>query len=145
MITLIRLCEHFLLFGLLPNCCTDLLQICVDVPWVDPYQLFCAIPIFMELLVILKKKKLPTLKKSIQPLTHHHTHGPQTYVRGPWLIVLENLGYSFNVQAWLPLCVAMSQHCEEPWCSFQTLEGRLLIGYHVALFNELTFRFSSHD
>ena len=34
---------------------------------------------------------------------HRHTHHPQTYVRKPWLIVLENLGYSSNVHAWLPL------------------------------------------
>ena len=30
-------------------------------------------------------------------------------------------------------CVAMSQHCEEPGCSFQTLERRSLIGYYEAL------------
>ena len=73
---------------------------------------------------------------------HRRTHGPETYVRKPWLIVLVNLGYSFNVHASLPLCVAISQHCEEPGCSFQTLEGRSLIGYYMTLFNVLTCRFS---
>ena len=65
------------------------------------------------------------------------------HVLRPWLIVLVNLGYSFNVHAWLPLRVAMSQHCEEPWCSFQTLEGRLLIGYYMTLFDVLTYWFST--
>ena len=37
----------------------------------------------------------------------------------------------------------MSQNCEE--CSFQTLEGRMLICYYVALFNVLISRFSKHD
>ena len=46
-------------------------------------------------------------------LWHRRIHSPQTYVRRPWLIVLVNLGYSFNVHACLPLCVAISQHCEE--------------------------------
>ena len=66
----------------------------------------------------------------------------KTYVRRPWFIVLVNLGYSFNVHARLPLRVAMSQHCEEPRCSFHTLEGRSLIGHCVALFNVLISRFS---
>ena len=35
-----------------------------------------------------------------------------------------------------------SQHCEEPGCSFQTLEGRSLIGYWIASFNVLTYRFT---
>ena len=47
-------------------------------------------------------------------------HDVQTYVRMPWLIVFVNIGYSFNVHARLPLCVAMSKHCEEPGCSLQT-------------------------
>ena len=68
---------------------------------------------------------------------HRCTHGPQTYVPRSWLIVLVNLGYSFNVHVRLPLCVAMSQQCEEPGPYFQTMEGRLLIGYYVALFNVL--------
>ena len=70
------------------------------------------------------------------------TCGPQTYVCRLWLIVLVNLGYSFNFHASLPLRVAMSQHCEEPGCPSQTLEGRSLIGYYVALFNVLISRFS---
>ena len=65
-----------------------------------------------------------------------------TYVWRPWLIVLVNLEYSFSGHASLPLCVAMSQHCGEPECSFHILEGRLLIGYYMALFNVLTYRFS---
>ena len=32
-------------------------------------------------------------------ITYLRTHGPQTYVRSPWLIMLLNLGYSFNVHA----------------------------------------------
>ena len=60
-------------------------------------------------------------------MKHRHTHNPQTYVRRLWLIVLVNLGYSFSVHAWLPLCVAMSEYCEEPGCSFQTLEDRWLV------------------
>ena len=32
-------------------------------------------------------------------ISHHRTHGPKTYVRGPWLIVLVIRGYSFNVHA----------------------------------------------
>ena len=31
--------------------------------------------------------------------THRRTHGLQTYVQRPWLIVSVNLGYSFNVHA----------------------------------------------
>ena len=73
---------------------------------------------------------------------HRHTHSPQTYVQRLWLIVLVNLRYSFNDHAWLPPCVAMSRHCEEPGCSFQTLERRSLIGYYMALFNALTYKFS---
>ena len=34
----------------------------------------------------------------LEQRAHHRTHGPQTYVRRLWLIVLVNLGYSFNVQ-----------------------------------------------
>ena len=45
----------------------------------------------------------------------------------------------------LPIHVAISQHCEEPGCSFQKLAGRSLIGYQVALLNVLTYRFSWHD
>ena len=30
---------------------------------------------------------------------YRRTHGLQTYVRRPWLIVSVNLGYSFNVHA----------------------------------------------
>ena len=33
------------------------------------------------------------------PETHRRTHGLQTYVRRPWLIVSVNLEYSFNVHA----------------------------------------------
>ena len=33
------------------------------------------------------------------PTIHRRTQGPQTYARGPWLIVLVNLGYSFNDHA----------------------------------------------
>ena len=36
----------------------------------------------------------------------------------------------------------MNWHCEEPRFSFQRLEGRLLIGYYVALFNGITYTFS---
>ena len=36
-----------------------------------------------------------------------HTHGSQTYVQKEWLIVLVNIGYSFNVHAWLPLYMAI--------------------------------------
>ena len=67
---------------------------------------------------------------------------PKTDVRRPWLMMSVNLGYSFNVHAWLPLCVAMIQHCEELRCSFQQLEGRSLVGYYVALFNVLTCMFT---
>ena len=73
---------------------------------------------------------------------HRRIHGPQTYVRKPWLIVSVNLAYSFNVYAWLPLRVAMSKDCEEPGCSFQMLEGGSLIGYNVVSFNVLTYRLS---
>ena len=38
---------------------------------------------------------------------HRRTHGLQTYGRRPWLIVLVNLDYSFNVHAWLPLRVSI--------------------------------------
>ena len=55
---------------------------------------------------------------------HRRTHGPKLMSRD---------------RVWLPLCVAMSQHCEEPECSFQTLEGRTLIDYNVALFNVLIY------
>ena len=74
---------------------------------------------------------------------HRRSHSPETYVRKPWLIVMVKLGYSFNVHASLPLCVVISQHCEEPGCSFQTLEGRSPIGYYVATFNVLTYKLYS--
>ena len=32
-------------------------------------------------------------------VSHRRIHGPQTYVRRPWLIVSVNIGYSFNVHA----------------------------------------------
>ena len=67
------------------------------------------------------------------------THGPQTYVRRPWLVVLVNLGYSFYVNAWLLLCVALSHHYEKPGCSFQ------MVGCYLALFNVLIYRCSWHD
>ena len=35
------------------------------------------------------------------------THGPRTYVPRLWLIDLVKLGYSFNVHAWLPFCIAI--------------------------------------
>ena len=38
---------------------------------------------------------------------HRHTKGPWTYVRRLWLMKFMKLGYSFNVHAWLPLCVAI--------------------------------------
>ena len=62
----------------------------------------------------------------------------KTYVRRPWLIVSINIGYSFNVHAWLPLRVAMSKHCEEPGLSFQMLEGGSPIGHNVVSCNVLT-------
>ena len=63
-------------------------------------------------------------KSILARFAHRRTHDLQTYVQRPWLIVSVNLGYSFNVHAWLPLRVAMSQHCEE---SFETLEARSLV------------------
>ena len=45
----------------------------------------------------------------------------------------------------MPDCPTACQHFEEHGCSFQTLEGRSLFGYHVALFNVLISRFAYHD
>ena len=44
-----------------------------------------------------EKMKMSNIAKV--SITHRSTHGPQTYVRRPWLIVLIKLGYSFNVHA----------------------------------------------
>ena len=52
--------------------------------------------------------------------------------------MLVNLGYSFNVHACLPLCVAIMNRC----CEEQMLGERSLICYYVALFNVLTYRFT---
>ena len=89
-----------------------------------------------------KAAYLKPKKYCLSRISHRRTHGLQTYIRRQWLIASVNLGYQFNVHAGLPLCVAMSQHCEEPGCSFQTMEGRSLIGYYAALFNALTSRFA---
>ena len=48
------------------------------------------------------------LKKFHVYTSHRRTHGPQTYIRRLWLIVLVNLYQSFNVRAWIPLCVAIT-------------------------------------
>ena len=52
------------------------------------------------------------LLPQITTRSHRRIHGPQTYVQIPWLIVSVNIGYSFNVNAWMPLRVAMIKHCE---------------------------------
>ena len=39
-----------------------------------------------------------------------------------------------------PLHNNINQHCEELVSSFQTLDGRLLIGYYMALFKEDFFK-----
>ena len=44
----------------------------------------------------------------------------------------------------VPLHGYMNRHCEEPWCSYQTLEGRSPIGYHADLFN-ITSTFKHYD
>ena len=41
----------------------------------------------------------PTAAGSLGFFFHRRTHGPQTYVWRPWLIVLVNFGYSFNDHA----------------------------------------------
>ena len=78
-------------------------------------------------------------------LHQSHTYGPQNYIWRPWLIVLVNLWYSFNVHARLPLCMAINEHCEEPRCSFQTRERKSLIGCYMVKISVLTYRFSWHN
>ena len=84
----------------------------------------------------------------VKNIQHVSSFIPLLYPRSPNLCpeamvdCVGNLGYSFKLHDWLPLRVAMSQHCVEPRCSFQTLEGRSLIGYYVTLFNVLISRFS---
>ena len=41
-----------------------------------------------------------------------------------------------------PLCGYMNRHCENPGCSFKTLEGRTPIGYYAVLFHVVTSTFS---
>ena len=43
------------------------------------------------------------------------------------------------------LCGYMNRHCEEPECSFHTLEGRSQIGYYAALFNVNTCTFYQYE
>ena len=64
---------------------------------------------------------------------------PKTYVRRPWLIVSVNLGYSFNVHAWLPLRVATSKQ----WRTRMLLPNA---GSGIVVsFNVLVYRLSWHD
>ena len=54
------------------------------------------------------------------------------YGMGIYAIMLPSSGFSVA-------------HCKEPGCSFQTLEGRLLIGYEVFFFNVIISTFSYND
>ena len=41
-----------------------------------------------------------------------------------------------------PMCGYMNCHCKEPVCFIQMLEGRLLIGFYVTLFDVVTYTVS---
>ena len=66
-------------------------------------------------------------------------------VRMPWLMDLKLKHVIECPRLLAPLRGFINRHCEEPGCSFQTLEGRSLIGYYSALFKVMTFTFSHYD
>ena len=60
--------------------------------------------------------------------------------RGWWS--LYNLDIHSKVTLDCTLHMAIWMHCEEPGCSFETLQGRSPIGYCAALFNVVSYTFS---